>query len=340
MKKNHLFYVLFILLFNFAGAQTITFISDKSSNPLPKVSVFGKDGNILAYSDIDGKIDKKSLSPDQEKFKIVYDNFAIANLSYSDFDKDIIKLNDQVKEIEAIVIKNTKPAKYIFIKGNFNSYVTVNKRLNCYADGIVTYIFDNKTKKLKSTNVEQYRVYRLDDPKSEKKQTASWDYASSLSVPEMKNVGNLEEYKKKNTKVKELKGERKDEIEITGEFLQQKEFAFLGFRFFDLKGIINIAFEKDSKKTLKDLLEYNEIDFLKLKHKSEENYNQLMAYSNFYSTELGFINENDLEKVKFKKESSSYTSKFWENPSFPNMQLVFSSFFKDDLKEQENKPKN
>ncbi|MEO8255596.1 MAG: hypothetical protein ABI554_14550 [Flavobacterium sp.] len=337
MKKNHLFYLLFIFMFNFVNAQTITFISEKNEKPLPKVSVFGKDGSILAYSDIDGKIDKKALTPAQEKFKIVYDNFAVATLSYAELDQDIIKLNDQVKEIETVVIKNAKPAKYIYIKGNFNTYVTVNNRLNCYADGIVTYIFDNKTKKLKSTNVEQYRVYRLEDPKNEKKQTSSWDYASSLEVPEMKNAGNLDEYKRKNAKFKELKGERKDEIEITGEYLQKKEFALFGFRFFDLKAILNIAFEKDSKKTLKDLLEYNEISFLKLKHKSEENYNQLITYSNFYSTELDFRNENDIEKVKFKKDYSSYTTKFWEQPSFPNMQAVFSSFFKGDLKEQQNK---
>lgn len=337
MKRNYLLCTLFVFLFSFIQAQTITFVSEQTNKPLPKVSVFGKDGNILAYSDIDGKIDKKSLSQDQEKFKIVYDNFSVATLSYSDFEQNTIKLNDQVKEIETIVIKNTKPAKYIFIKGNFNSYVTVNKRLNCYADGVVTYIFDNKTKKLKSTNVEQYRVYRLEDPKNEKKHTDSWDYGSSLSVPEMKNVGNIDAYKKKNTKLKELKGQRKDEVEITGEYLQQKEFAIFGFRFFDLKGIINIAFETDSQKTLKDILEYNEIDFLKLKHKTEKDYNQLMAYSNFYTTELGFTNDNDLEKVKFKKEHSNYTTKFWQSPSFPNMQTIFSSFFKDDLKEQENK---
>lgn len=263
MKRNYLLFALFVFLFSFIQAQTVTFISERTNKPLPKVSVFGKDGSILAFSDIDGKIDKQALNPSQEKFQLVYNNFSVATLSYSDFNQDVIKINDQVKEIETVVIKNSKPAKYIFIRGNFNAYVTVNNRLNGYADGIVTYIFDNKTKKLKSTNVEQYRIYRLEDPKVEKKQTASWDYGSSLSVPEMKNVGNIDEYKKKNTKLKELKGERKDDVEITGEYLQKKEFALFGFRFFDLKGIINIAFEKDSNKTLKDILEYNEIDFLK-----------------------------------------------------------------------------
>ncbi|MCU7614410.1 hypothetical protein N0B16_08160 [Chryseobacterium sp. GMJ5] len=337
MKKTYLLTLLFVLFLNFLNAQTITFVSEKTNTPLPKVSVFGKDGSVLAFSDIDGKIDKKLLTPDQEKFQLVYDNFPVAKLSYSDFDKNIIKINDRVKDIETVVIKNNKPAKYVFIKGNFNTYVTVNNKLNCYADGIVTYIFDNKTKKLKSTNIEQYRIYRLKEAGTEKKQVGLWDYGSSLEVPKMKNVGNIDDYKKKNMKYKELKSEHKDEVELSGEYLQEKEFALFGYRFFDVRGILNIAFEKDSEKTLRDLLEYNEIRFLKLKHKSEPNYNQIISYINFYSTELDFKNDDYIDKVKFDTDNSNYSTKFWQNSSFPNMQIIFSSFFKDDLKELENK---
>lgn len=337
MKKFFLLQILSILLFHFTNAQTITFVSEKDNKPLPKVSVFGKDGSILAFSNIEGKIDKQTLTPAQEKFQLVYDNFVVATLSYSDFNNDIIKINDQVKEIETVVIKNNKPAKYIFIKGNFNSYVTVNNKLNGYTDGIVTYIFDNKTKKLKSTNVQQYRIYRVEDPKNEKKQTSSWDYGNSLKLPKLKNLGNPEEYKTKINTIKELKGNRKDEIEVSGALLQEKEFAFLGYRFYDIRTVLHLSFEKDSQKTLKDFLEYNELTFVKLKHKSEPDYNQIQVYSNFYPTELSFENDNDVQKVKFDKDNSNYTTKFWQDPSFPNMQSIFSSFFKGNLKEQENK---
>lgn len=339
MKRNQLLFALFVFISGFIHAQTITFVSEKTGNPLPKVSVFGNDGSILAFSDIDGKVDKQKLDPSKEKFQLVYNNFTVATLSYSDLSQDIIKINDQVKEIETVVIKNTKPAKYIFIKGNFNAYVTVNNKLNSYADGIATYIFDNKTKKLKSTNVEQYRVYRLDS-KNEKKETASWDYGNSLQLPKLKNVGNPEEYKTKKNTIKELKGTLKDQIEVTGAALQEKEFSLFGFRFFDIRSILNLSFEKGSEKTLKDFLEYNELVFVKLKHKSEPNYNQIILYNNFYPTELSFNNEDDIEKVKFNKDNSSYQTKFWQESSFPNMQTIFSAFFKDDLKEQPNKTKN
>lgn len=337
MKKIHFVYLLFILISVFTNAQVITFVSEKNNNPLPRVSVFGKDGSILAYSDIEGKIDKQSLSPAQEKFQLVYNNFLVATLSYSDFDQPVIKINDQVKEIETVVIKNNKPAKYIFIKGNFNAYVTVNNKLNSYADGIVTYIFDNKSKKLKSTNVEQYRIFRLAESKNEKKETSKWDYSNSLELPKLKNVGNPEEYKTKRNTVKELKGEHKDQIEITGAALQDKEFSFFGYRFYDIKTILNMSFEKGSEKNLKDFLEYNELVFVKLKHKSEPNYNQITLYTNFYPTELNFSNDNDIDKVKFDKDNSNYKTSYWQDSSFPNMQTIFSSFFKGDLKEQTNK---
>ncbi|RMZ60909.1 hypothetical protein D1632_02745 [Chryseobacterium nematophagum] len=337
MKKTYLIQLIFILAFNIIKAQTIVFISEKTNAPLPKISVFGKDGNILAYSDIDGKVDKKLLDPSQEKFQLVYDNFIVATLSYSDFDKEKIKINDRIKDIETVVIKNNKPTKYVFVKGNFNTYVTVNSKLNCYADGTVTYIFDNKTKKLKSTNVEQFRVYRLIDPKEEKKMTATWDYDNFLEVPKIKEVGNINEYKNKKVKIKELKGNTKNEIEITGEYLQEKELALFGFRIYDIRGIINLAYEKDYDKSLKNLLEYNELKFIKLKHKSEPNYNQIINYNNFYTTEISFSNTNDIDKTKFSTNHSNYKNKYWEKPSFPNMQTIFSSFFKNDLKEQQNK---
>ncbi|QBJ87409.1 hypothetical protein DDI74_14560 [Chryseobacterium gleum] len=337
MKTKLLLYSLFFFLVSFIQAQTITFVSEKNNIPLPRVSVFGKDGTILAYSDIEGKIDKQSLSPSQEKFQLVYNNFPVATLSYSDFDQSVIKINDQVKEIETVVIKNSKPAKYIFIKGNFNAYVTVNNKLNSYADGIVTYIFDNKTKKLKSTHVEQYRVFRMAESKNEKKETSSWDYGNSLNLPKLKNVGNPEEYKNSKNMIRELKGDRRDQIEVTGGILQEKEFSFFGYRFYDIRTILNMSFEKGSEKTLKDFLEYNELVFVKLKHKSEPEYNQISVYNNFYPTELSFNNDNDIEKVKFDKDNSNYKTPYWQDASFPNMQTIFSNFFKGDLKEQPNK---
>lgn len=337
MKRIYLLYIIFSLMSVFTNAQTITFVSETTSKPLPKVSVFGKDGSILAFSDIDGKIDKQLLPQSQERFQIVYNNFPVANLSYADLDKDIIRINDKYKEIETVVIKNTKPAKYIILKGNFNAYVTMNNMLNSYTDGIITYVFDNKTKKLKSTNIQQYRIFYLADAGNQKKKVSSWDTSSSLHLPSLKYVGNPEEYKTKRNVIRELKGDQKDQIEVTDAVLQQKELALFGFRLFDLKSVLNMSFEKNSDKSLKNFLEFNEVMFVKLKHKSEPDYNQIISYNNFYPSELSFSDEKEIEKVKFDREYSNYQTQFWKDPSFPNMQTIFSSFFKDDLKEKQIK---
>ncbi|MFY7815112.1 MAG: hypothetical protein ACOVRK_07960 [Chryseobacterium taeanense] len=335
MKKSLLLLFLTFVL-NLFTAQTITFISEKTNKPLPKVSVFGKDGSILAYSDIDGKIEKQSLKSDQERFQLVYDNVVLAQLTFSEINKDVVKLDDKIKDIEPVVIKNNKPAKYLLIKGNFNAYVTVNNLLNSYVDGIVTYVFDNKTKKVKDIKVQQYRIFSLENATFEKKQTGVWDYSMFLDLPKLKYAGNLEKYNNGELRVKELKTPSKDEIEIRGEDLQEKEMAILGYRLFDIRGIVNFSFEKNSKKTLRDFNEYNSIEFLKLKHKSEPDYNQIIIYKNFYPTELDFSNEKDIVEVKYNKRQSNYTIRYWDEETFPNMQRVFSSFFKDDLKEKQN----
>ena len=338
MKKAQLLSFLLLLVLNFFNAQTTTFVSEKTNQPLPKVSVFGKDGTIVAHSDIDGKIERKTLTSSQEKFQLVYENLSLGTFSYAELDKDIVKLNDRVKDIEAVVIKNNKPAKYVLIKGNFNAYLTVNGKLNCYLDGIATYVFDNKTKKLRSTNVQEYRVFRLENPSTDRKQTGFLDYNSFLDLPKLPNVGNIDEYKNKKAIIKELKGKIKDEIEISGSALQEKEMALFGYRLYDIKALINHSYEKDSKKTLRDFLESNEIGYIKFKHKSEPDYNQLISYKNFYPTELDFSDDNDVEgKIKLNKDFSNYKTNYWQESSFPNMQTIFSSFFKEDLKEKENK---
>lgn len=336
MKKTQFLTFLGLLLINLVSSQTLQFLSDKTNLPLPKVSVFNNEGNIVAYSDIDGKIEKSTLKQEEEKFKIIYDNFPMGEFSYDELNKSEIKLKERVKDIETVVIKNNKPAKYVFVKGNFNTYITTNNKLTYYADGIITYIFDNKTKKLKSINIEQYRVFKLEGKVVDRKRTETLSFV--MNIPNIKNAGNISEYKKKGkTEVKELKGNQKDQVQIKAEALQEKEFAFFGYRFFDSKETVTITYDKDSKKTLRDLFEYNSVIYIKIKHKSEPNYNQIIGYQNFYPTELNFNDEKEIESVKFSTQNSNYKTKFWEEPDFPNMQTIFSSYFKDDLKEKENK---
>ncbi|MCU7615820.1 hypothetical protein NZ698_01300 [Chryseobacterium sp. PBS4-4] len=341
MKNLKIFTFLFILLAAFTKAQTITFVSEKNNKPLPKVLVLDSKGNILAKSDIDGKIDRKLLISPDEKYELIYDNISVANLSQVDINQNIIKLNDRVKDIQAVVIKGNNVAKNIYVRGNFNTYVTLNNKINTFADGIITYIFDNKTKKLKNAIVEQYRMFRLDNPDMNRKNLDSWDYEMFMEVPEIKNAGNIEQHiNNPNSKFRELKGDLRDEVEFSEAKLQSKDVGMFGYRFFDFRNIITIAYEKNSDKKLKNLLEYNTVEYKKVKHKSETDFNSIAIYSNFYPTEFTFNNTEKIQKVNFNTDSSNYTTKYWQDSDFPDMQKIFSKFLQENLKEQENKKKN
>lgn len=51
-----------------------------------------------------GKIDRLALKHDEENFKLVYDNFVLAELSFKEMNKDVVKLNDRVREIEQVIV--------------------------------------------------------------------------------------------------------------------------------------------------------------------------------------------------------------------------------------------
>jgi len=336
MEKSTLFFLL-IIWYSFVNAQSITFVSEKTGKPLPKVSVLGKDGSISAYSDDHGTIDKQSLKRDQEKFQLVYKNIPLDTLSYSDFDQPVIKINDQVTEVDPVPVKNHKTGKYIYVTGNFNTYTTLNNTVNGYADGIVRYIFNSKTKKLKAVRIQQYRIFKL--PKSELnlKKSSSWEFLAFMQVPDIKWVGNVDQYKKsKNMVYQEVKSRKIDKIEIKDVQYPEKDIAFLGYHFLYARNIINITYNRDSRKTLEDLLEYNQNRSMKLKYKSEPNYNILHIYANFYPTSFDSGDHKDDHKIKFDLDRSYYTSKYWEDPSFPDMRTVLDSFQKGDLTEQKN----
>lgn len=323
--------ILLLILINLLHAQTIQFISKNTDQPLSKVSVIGKDGNILAYSDIDGKIDKILLTKDQEEFQLVYDSESIAKLPYSAFENSIIKLNDRVKDIAPVIIKKGDQAKYIHVTGNFTTYVTLDKGLNCYADGIVTYIFDRENGKLKSTNVLQYRVFENKNATNEKKKVGTYEYNDFLKVPNLKQAGSFKLIKKSTPNIKELKGKDQDIIELILSDGDDHVVSFLGYRLVFRGNTLNVAFNKDSSKKIVDILNFNDVTNAEIKHKTEEKFTQITTYENFYVTEIDYSDKKNIDDVSFKRNKSNYKEKYWENTSFPNLQIIFSSYFKDDL---------
>lgn len=254
-----------------------------------------------------------------------------------DFDQPITKINNPVKDLDTIPIRKNKPGKYLYMKGNFTTYATLNNTINGYADGIITYIFDRKTKKLKSTWIEQYRIFRMPKPEWDPQKFSSWDYAIYMHVPRMKGLVNINSHKKTKNPIfyKSENGER-DKIEIKEERLQEKGFAIFGYHLFDARNSTDIIYTGNSPKQLEDLLEYRETSSMRLKYKKEPIYNVVNVYTNFYPTAFDSGDDKHEDEIKFDINRSYYTSNYWENSSFPDMQNALASFLKEELKEKQN----
>ncbi len=338
MKTKLFATILCFLVGVFTFAQTIQFLSSKTGDPLSKVMVFNSSGDILTSSDIEGKIQKSELMPIQEQYTLIYDGYNIGNLKKDDLNSEIIKLNDRVNEIETVIVKSNNKAKYVLVRGNFNVYLTVNKQLNVYADGIATYVFDNDSKKLRSMKIEQYRAFTKTTESQDRKKVASMVYDSFLQLPDLRNAGLMNEYKSQNKKYKELEDATTSKMQYNAAVLQDKPLNLFGYSFYDFVYLNLIHFNKGSIH-LRDFTEFNEDVHFKVKHKSEPQYSQFIKYANFFPTEISFANEDRLPRIKLDPSKSFYHFDFWKAKGFPNMQPVFADFFKDSLKEQPNSVK-
>lgn len=228
-------------------------------------------------------------------------------------------------------------AKYLYIKGNFNTYATLNNTINGYADGIITYIFDRKTKKLKGTRIEQYRIFRMPKPEWDPQQFASWDYAIYMRLPKVKHIGETDRYKKNQNMIfHKAEDGKRDEIEIKEERLREKDFTLLGYHFSDVKNSTYIAYSRNSRQQPEDLLEYRERSFMKVKYKNEPMYNIVNVFTNFYLTAVKFDDNKHTNKIKFDIDQSCYTLEYWKDPSFPDMQSALNAFLKEELTEKQN----
>ncbi len=317
------------LFFSLVNAQTMQFISENSGTPLPQIFVYDQSGKLLAESDIEGKITSESLKPVQEKYSLIYENEKIGELTFSDLNREIVKLKDRVKTIEPVVLQDNSNAKYIFLEGNFNSTVTLNGITNCYADGIATHVFDNKNKKFLYTVVYQYRIYERTKPEKITKTIASHTMTGNLGIltPTMLTK-DLSYYQKdsKNYTVRQVKTTNKDLIEMKATRFDDKVKKLLGIWITQAKGDYILAFEKDSEKKLRDFLEARLLISAKMKFRSEPDFNDLKVYQNFFPTNLRYGNDEIKTSVKFKTGNSYYSEKYWEKDNFPQLLQVISNF--------------
>lgn len=335
MKKILQFFLLLVLSVS-GFCQDIKLVSSVSGQPLSGVTVLSERGDVLAISDVEGTILKSALEPLQGTYVLIYENYEIARVGAADLSQQVIRLQDRVSEIPAVVI-SAKKSKYLNVKGYFNVYITINRELNVYADGVATYIFDNDSKKLRSVSIEQYRTFTKSTENQDRKKVASMVYTSSLKVPELDEIGKIQQkLQKGKSKYKELESGNQTRMQIHQTALQERAFSILGYRFYDFEYLNAASFEKGTS-DLKNFLAYAEQINFKLKHKSEPDYHQMTKYANFLPTEISYSNSINSTQIKLDPDKSHYSEAYWKETGFPDMQQVFRSFFEKSLHEGPNR---
>ncbi len=333
MRKLYALIFVFCLSF-FAFSQSIQFISSRTGDPLPDITVFNSSGDIVATSDIDGKILKKNLMPFTGDYTLYDKDYKIGVLQPQDVDNSLIKLNDKVYRIQPVVIQNQTNSKYLYLSGFFISFVTVNGKLTAYTDGEVISVFDNRSKKFQNDFVKQFRTYIIHNPEaSETKALADNNQRSNLRIPSFEILGQYSATKQKDKTSDLLEFSRSDYdiVEWKEARFEDKEFKFLGYRVTDMKATNTLLYRKGSAKLLRDLHEISQEESSKLKHKSETDYNNMVVYSYFYPQKITFGDERKLEGVRFITAWSDYETKYWEQEGFPDKKKVFDSFFAKNL---------
>jgi hypothetical protein len=284
--------------------------------------VLGENGNLLAISDISGSINVDDLKPIQNSYKLVYENYFIGELLDSALNKKAIDLNDRIFEIEPLEIKKSKE-KYLQLQGYFTSYVIVNGKLNSYGDGMVTFVFNNLNNKYVSENVLQYRSFVSSGTNRENKILSDNNFSYMLNTVGMEGLENIEALKNdKKYEYKETTSSNKEVVELKFTKFGDKEKKFLGHRITDMSSYSFVSYLKNQKKTIKTLSEVFEEFNIKLKHKTEEDYNKIVVYNHFYPTEISFSNEKNVAKVRYISSFTNFKDKYWEDDEFPKNPIL------------------
>lgn len=321
---------LFLFLASTIFAQKFTIKSLEGNAGIDGVLVINKTGELVGKTDLNGEI-----QPTQN----LTDDWYILNHQSIDNDTLFIKkiVNNEYKikqiretKIEEIIIKPSEK-KFLVLEGYFNGFVTNNGEFNIFVDGIIQYVFDRKKNKLKNYTILEYRTFLLRGNKENSKDVSSLVFDGVLKMPNMKLLNNIE----KEGLKKIYNPEKKQTIiEINDSALTEKEFRIFGYVFTEFKEDEIYNFEGTSIQPNR-LTNYSKSYSLKLKHKSENEFSNILNVSNFYVSDIMFQNKDELEKgVSFNREKSNYTSDFWKDDRFNSMYLFLSKRFKSNFQEQ------
>lgn len=329
-------YLIFMFLFSITNAQEITFISKTTNRPLSNILVFDKRGNVITKSNINGIINKENLTK-EDYYLLSHGNSITDTLKVADLGKNTFYISDKVIEIKPIYLEKKEGVKEYYIKGYFITYVLMNKKFNCYADGIITYKINKQENKVENEYVNQYRVFTLKNAEQKYKSVASFDLKMQMKLPKLDASENIKAVMNNERYSFSENNHENEEISLIKKNIESMNLSFLGFQMNNFSREIYANYLPGA--SVKNypfnyLNKFSNTTRFSMKHKSEENNNDIVLYTEFIPISYEYIKPKD--DVSFSKNKSSYQEPYWQDSNFPHTIGLFSSFFKNDIEEQKN----
>ncbi len=335
--KKIIFFTLFTCLI--IKSQEVTILTEETHLPVQGIILLDDQYEYVGITDLEGTVQWDQSSLDSQYYLI--DNPQI--------ESDTLYLNQlknntfYVRELESIQLNDlavtNSPKEYLIIEGYFTDYVTNDHSFNIFVDGIMRVVVNNKTFKIKDTEVLQYRVFKLketSDPNSKELDEMIFD--TRVELPSLKVLKNYDRYAHKITK-HPLSDNGKTRYTY---YSKNEDFYIkvLGYEFSNYLYRDSYILEEDNIENLRSLQKIINESAIDVKHKNEKEYNTLREYNQFYTIDSYYLSKKELKArpdVKFKSSNSYFTEDYWSQEKFATAYKAMEKFLESKAELQENK---
>jgi hypothetical protein len=191
----------------------LAFFDNETNLPIPSVNVYDSNGNLIGFSDKDGKMD---FIPEIRSLIVYPIDILVQHVSYdpqkiritSNEIKQSILLYPRENKLKEVEIVNSPTADFLCLKGYYRSLETFNLKHKYFSDGIVEFYIPLKKGKVKY-RILNYRIFQ-DSAVADEYNKKMWTF---FTTPRMAEIftGKLMD-RLKNYELKEVSDRRTELI--------------------------------------------------------------------------------------------------------------------------------
>jgi hypothetical protein len=177
----------FFIPIHFLLAQVV-FVDSDTKLPIPSVSVFNVNGNLIGFSNKNGMME---LIPEMKAGGLNPLDLSVQHISYEskaftaskNGAEQVILLQPRANQLKEVVISINPTAEFLYIKGYYRSLETFNLKHKYYSDGIIEFYVPLKKGKVKYRLVD-FRVYQ-DPAVTEDYRQKMWTFFQAPRIAEI-----------------------------------------------------------------------------------------------------------------------------------------------------------